>query len=153
MVQAIKKGEITSEELVRSYINEVKKNSNAKIVIFFHNDPLSMQGSKSPAERLFIFETCSKIVVISNWIKRRLIKNLNLNIIDLEKIVVIHHSTDKPKKINFKQKKKSIIFVGKLNKAKGYDLFGQAIIKILNKLVKIFIVETTTVCPITELSE
>lgn len=119
-----------------NYINEIKKNTNAKIVIFFHNDPLSMQGSRSIKERLYIFKTCSKIVVISNWIKKRLIKNLNLNIIDLDKIVIIHHSTDKPRKINFKQKKKSIIFVGKLNKAKGYDLFGQSIIKILNKYPK-----------------
>ena len=32
-----------------------------------------------------------------------------------------------------KRKKKLIIFVGKLNSAKGYDLFGKAIIKIFNK--------------------
>ena len=39
----------------------------------------------------------------------------------------------KKKKINFKKKEKIIIFVGKLNRAKGYDVFGEAIIKILNK--------------------
>ena len=31
------------------------------------------------------------------------------------------------------KKKNWIIFVGKLNRAKGYDLFGRAVIKILNK--------------------
>ena len=35
-------------------------------------------------------------------------------------------------KNNFK-KKKIISFIGKLNSAKGYDLFGDAIIKILDK--------------------
>tara|TARA_Y100000741_G_scaffold199422_1_gene151719 strand:- start:680 stop:2812 length:2133 start_codon:yes stop_codon:yes gene_type:complete len=116
-----------------NYIRDIQKNSDAKIVIYFHNDPLSMQGSKSVEERLFIIKSCSKIIVISEWVKKRLIRDLNLNIIDLEKIIVIHHSTNKPKTINFKNKKKWIIFVGKLNKAKGYDLFGQSIIKILNK--------------------
>ena len=35
--------------------------------------------------------------------------------------------------INFKKKKKLISFIGKLNSAKGYDLFGKSIIKILDK--------------------
>jgi glycosyltransferase involved in cell wall biosynthesis len=35
--------------------------------------------------------------------------------------------------VNLKNKKKIIMFVGKLNKSKGYDLFGKAIIKILNE--------------------
>ena len=40
------------------------------------------------------------------------------------------------KKINFnfiKKKKKWITFVGKLNRAKGYDIFAKSIKKILNK--------------------
>ena len=36
-------------------------------------------------------------------------------------------------KVNIKKKTKLITFVGKLNSAKGYDLFGNSIIKILNK--------------------
>ena len=40
------------------------------------------------------------------------------------------HNTSKVK-INFS--KKDISFVGKLNTAKGYDIFGEAIIKILDK--------------------
>ena len=36
-------------------------------------------------------------------------------------------------KINFKKKEKIISFIGKLNSAKGYDLFGEAIIRILDK--------------------
>ena len=33
----------------------------------------------------------------------------------------------------FKYKKKQIVFTGKLNSSKGYDLFGPAVIKILNE--------------------
>ncbi len=116
-----------------NYISDIKKNTDANIVIYFHNDPLSMQGSKTIEERQYIFKICSKIIVISNWVRKRLIQDLNLNAFDLDKIVVINHSTNKPKKINYNLKKKWIIFVGKLNRAKGYDLFGQTIIKILNK--------------------
>ena len=52
--------------------------------------------------------------------------------INSEKLIVINQSASK-NKIIFKNKKKIITFVGKLNRAKGYDLFGNAIIKILKK--------------------
>ena len=45
---------------------------------------------------------------------------------------VIHQSIDK-QKVNINKKEKLITFVGKLNSAKGYDLFGKAILKILDK--------------------
>ena len=50
--------------------------------------------------------------------------------INSEKLLVINQSATK-NKINFKIKKKIITFVGKLNRSKGYDLFGKAVIKIL----------------------
>ena len=48
------------------------------------------------------------------------------------KLIVIYQTTER-KKIDLKKKQKIITFVGKLNKAKGYDIFGSSIIKILNK--------------------
>ena len=55
--------------------------------------------------------------------------------INSEKLIVINQSAKK-NKINLKSKKKIITFVVKLNKSKGYDIFGNAIIKILNKYKK-----------------
>ena len=52
--------------------------------------------------------------------------------INSEKLIVINQSAKK-NKVNLKSKKNIITFVGKLNKSKGYDIFGNAIIKILNK--------------------
>ena len=49
-----------------------------------------------------------------------------------QKTSVCYQSTDKVK-INFSKKKRLISFVGKLNSAKGYDIFGKTIIQILNK--------------------
>jgi len=47
-------------------------------------------------------------------------------------MTVIYQSTS-IKKVNLNNKKKWITFVGKLNRAKGYDLFGKAVLKILKK--------------------
>ena len=52
--------------------------------------------------------------------------------VNSEKLTVINQSAKK-NKIYLNKKKKIITFVGKLNRSKGYDLFGKAIIKILDK--------------------
>ena len=48
------------------------------------------------------------------------------------KFEICYQSTKKIK-LNINKKNNIITFVGKLNSAKGYDIFGNAIIKILNK--------------------
>ena len=45
---------------------------------------------------------------------------------------ILYPSIKKPSRFN-KKKQKKIIFSGKLRSSKGYDIFGAAIIKILNK--------------------
>ena len=104
----------------------------SKIVLYFHNDPISMIGSKSIKERIFLLSVCEKIIFNSEWSKKRFLLNLNPIYTKSNKLEVIHQSIS-PKKINLEKKIKLITFVGKLNKAKGYDLFGVSIIKILNK--------------------
>jgi len=106
--------------------------SNVKKVLYFHNDPLSMNGSKNENERLFLIDTCSKIIFNSEWSKKRFLTGLNNIYKKSVKLTVVQQSTHK-QKINLKKKKKIITFVGKLNRAKGYDVFGSAIINILNK--------------------
>jgi glycosyltransferase involved in cell wall biosynthesis len=106
--------------------------SKAKKVLYFHNDPLSMNGSKNKIERLFLLNECSKIVFNSEWSKKRFLTGLEEIYKKSEKLLVVQQSTKK-QKINLNDKKKIITFVGKLNKAKGYDIFGAAIIDILNK--------------------
>ncbi len=75
---------------------------------------------------------CNKIIFNSNWSKKRFLEGIKNEIIKFDKLIVIHQSAKK-NKINIKRKKKIITFVGKLNRSKGYDIFGNAIIKILNK--------------------
>ena len=104
----------------------------AKKVLFFHNDPLTMNGSKLISEREYLLKSCSKIIFNSQWSKNRFLSELDDIYIKSEKLVVIHQSTKK-ENVNISKKKNIITFVGKLNKAKGYDVFGSAVIKILNK--------------------
>jgi len=113
------------------YVQLLLSNKSKK-VLYFHNDPLSMNGSKNKDERLLLLNFCTKIVFNSEWSKKRFLTGLNEFYKKSEKLIVVHQSTQK-QKINLKDKKNIITFVGKLNKAKGYDVFGSAIIEILNK--------------------
>ena len=113
------------------YINFLDKVSNFKKILYFHNDPLKMQGSINLSERINLLNKTHRIVFNSNWSKSRFLINLP-DSIDEKKISVVHQSTSKTN-IDFTKKKKIISFVGKLNSSKGYDVFGKAIIKVLDK--------------------
>ena len=113
------------------YINFLKIITNCKKVLFFHNDPLHMQGSVTVKERLNLLNITDRIIFNSNWSKSRFLIDLPYTI-NQDKLSVIHQSTSKTK-INFNKKKNIISFIGKLNTSKGYDIFGKAIIRILNK--------------------
>jgi len=105
---------------------------NSKIVLYFHNDPISMIGSKTNSERINLLNLCDRIIFNSEWSKKQYLKNLKNFYHKSKKLIVIHQSTNKSF-IDIKKKDKLITFVGKLNSAKGYDIFGKAVTKILNK--------------------
>ena len=111
------------------YINSIyKKNKN--IVLYFHNNPLEMKLAKTVNERINLHNKTKKIIFNSNWTLKQFTKGLNKKYIT-NKLEVISQSTSK-KIINFKNKKKIVLFVGRLNISKGYDIFGEAIINVLN---------------------
>jgi glycosyltransferase involved in cell wall biosynthesis len=104
------------------YLAYIKKYfPSAKINLFFHNDPLTLRGSENIDERKYILSNTNKIIFLSNWIQQMFfyrLKNVNLdNVISLPVGII------KEKSIKLSQKKKNILFVGKLNKAKGYHIF------------------------------
>ena len=115
-----------------NYINFLSKSTGSKLILYFHNDPLTMNGSRSTSERIELLNTTSKLIFNSKWSQDRFLEGLNKSEIDINKLFILYQSSNKVK-VDFKNKKKIISFVGKLNSAKGYDLFGKAIIRILNK--------------------
>ena len=110
--------------LLFKLINKIK----SKFIFYFHNDPLSMKGSKSVKERLKILENVEKIIFVSEWVRGRFFLDIDQKL--QTKTEVIYPSVNKQKII---RKEKNIIFVGRLNYSKGYDIFRDAVIKILDK--------------------
>jgi glycosyltransferase involved in cell wall biosynthesis len=113
------------------YVKKIFK-INKNIVLFFHNDPLSMKGSISPRDRIKLLRLTKKIIFVSKWVKNRFFFNINNYKKKNSKYEIIPNSTNKVK-INFKNKKNLIVFAGRLNLSKGYDIFGKAVLKILDK--------------------
>ena len=122
--------EIHNRPIYLRYLSE--KLNKRTFTLFFHNDPLSMEGSKSINDRNFLLKNSYRIIFNSNWSKSRFLENLDHKYINSEKLKVFFQSAKKGELKYLKKKKKWITFVGKLNKAKGYDIFGQSITKVLN---------------------
>ena len=122
--------EIHNRPIYLRYLSE--KLNNRTFTLFFHNDPLSMEGSKSINDRNFLLKNSYRIIFNSNWSKNRFLEGLDSKYINSEKLKVFFQSAKRGNIKCLKNKKKWITFVGKLNRAKGYDIFGQAITKILD---------------------
>ena len=107
----------------------IKKKINSKLTFIFHNNPKEMRGSTSVNERLFIAENCDQVYFVSKWVKDKFFENLPYK--NRNNCEILYPSI-KPLK-RFPKKNNLIIFCGKLNSSKGYDIFGTAVIKILDK--------------------
>ena len=105
----------------------IKKLDN-RFIFYFHNDPLSMKGSKKISERLSILKATEKIVFVSDWVRKRFFLDLDKKLIS--KTEVVYPSVNKVSPV---KKSKIITFAGRLNHSKGYDFFKNVIIKILDE--------------------
>jgi len=92
-----------------------------------------MEGSKSIEDRKFLLKKCYKIIFNSSWSKKRFLEGLENKFINSDKLAVFYQSAAKGNLSLIQNKKKWITFVGKLNKAKGYDIFCKAIKDVLNQ--------------------
>ena len=104
------------------YLKYIKKFfPKTKIKLFFHNDPLTLRGSENIKEREYILSNSNKIIFLSNWIQQKFFSGIkNFNLLNIETLTV---GVDKAPSIKLNKKEKNILFVGKLNKAKGYHIF------------------------------
>ena len=133
----IKKKNVINSDIIEihnrpNYLDKILKLKKPKKILYFHNNPLEMNGSKSIKQRLSLIENLDQITFNSEWTKKQFLLNLPKIYTKIKKLSVVYQSTIKPK-INLKKKEKIITFIGKLNSAKGYDVFGEASIKILNE--------------------
>ena len=79
-----------------SYIHILSKQIKKKILtLYFHNDPLSMDGSQTIRERKDILKTCYKIIFNSSWSKKRFLEGLENKFVNSDKLLVFHQSAQK----------------------------------------------------------
>jgi glycosyltransferase involved in cell wall biosynthesis len=107
--------------------NLIKK-IETNFIFYFHNDPLSMKGSKRIDERLLILKNCTKIIFVSEWVRNRFFLNIDKKL--TTKTDVVYPSVHAQKNL---KKEQIISFVGRLNYSKGYDIFEKSIVKILDE--------------------
>jgi len=107
----------------------IKKKISSKLIFIFHNNPQDMRSSKTVNDRIFIAENTSQIYFVSRWVKDKFFEGLPFNHRNNCEIL---YPAIKPLK-KFPKKNNLIIFSGKLNSSKGFDLYGKAVIKILDK--------------------
>ena len=116
------------------YLNYLyKKIPNNVFSLYFHNDPLSMDGSKTVSDRKNLLNMCYKIIFNSNWSKKRFLEGLENKFVSSNKLAVFFQSAKKNNLNIINHKKNWITFVGKLNNAKGYDIFAKTIKLVLDK--------------------
>jgi len=113
-----------------NYLSELYSNfKNINYILVIHNDPLHLKGSETVSERVELLNICSQIYFVSRWVEEKFFTGIEKNFYDNYK--VIYPSINLLDK--FPIKKRLIVFSGKLNRSKGFPIFGDAIIKILEK--------------------
>ena len=112
-----------------SLIYMIKNKVSSKLIFIFHNNPQEMRGSTSIKERIFLAEKTDHIYFVSKWVKNKFFEGLPYK--NRNNCEILYPSISKLKK--FPRKENLIIFCGKLNSSKGFDIFGKAILKVLNK--------------------
>ena len=83
--------------------NEIKKKI---LTLYFHNDPLSMDGSQTIDERKNLLKICYKIIFNSSWSKKRFLEGLENKFVNSDKLLVFHQSAQKGS-LNLLNKKKN----------------------------------------------
>ena len=115
----IKKEEIVQSDLIELHNRPiyltylVNSLTNRTYILYFHNDPLSMSGSKTISERIFLMKNCFKIIFNNNWSKRRFLKGMKNDFVNSEKLVVVNQSAMK-NNFRIKNKKKNNHFCWKI---------------------------------------
>ena len=113
--------EIHNRPYLVNYISKIIRKS--PICLFLHNDPKTMNGSKSAIERQSILSKCAAVFCVSEYIKAQFIDGLTNN---KEKVFVLYNGVKRTLK-KFPLKKKEILFVGRLVPEKGVDIYVDAI--------------------------
>jgi len=102
-----------------SYIQILSKQINKRIfTLYFHNDPLSMDGSQTIAERKDLLKICYKIIFNSSWSKKRFLEGMENKFVNSDKLLIFHQSAKKGSLDLINKKKNGLLLLVNLIKQK-----------------------------------
>ena len=107
----------------------INKKVKAKLIFVYHNNPQDLRSSSTIKERTFIAENTDQIYFVSKWVKDKFFEDLPYK--HRNNCDILYPAINPIKK--FPKKQNLIIFTGKLNSSKGFDIYGKSVIKILDK--------------------
>ena len=107
----------------------INKKVKAKLIFIYHNNPQDLRSSSTVKERTFIAENTDQIYFVSKWVKDKFFQDLPYE--HRNNCDILYPAINPIKK--FPKKQNLIIFTGKLNSSKGFDIYGKSVIKILDK--------------------
>jgi len=87
-----------------------KKINYQKLVLYFHNDPLTMTGSKSVFDRKKLLIYATKIIFNSHWSRKRFLQGIGGIHLNSEKIIVIYQSIS-PTRVDLNKKKNGLLLL------------------------------------------
>ena len=81
-----------------TYVKILSNQFQKKIIsLYFHNDPLSMDGSKTINQRKQLLKYCYKIIFNSAWSKKRFLEGLENKFVNNNKILIFYQYAKKKK--------------------------------------------------------
>ena len=107
----------------------INKKVKAKLIFVYHNNPQDLRSSSTIKERTFIAENTDQIYFVSKWVKDKFFEDLPYE--HRNNCDILYPAINPIKK--FPKKQNLIIFTGKLNSSKGFDIYSKSVIKILDK--------------------
>ena len=113
--------EIHNRPYLFNYLS--KKIKNIPITLHFHNDPQKMKGSQTLKEREFIAKTAAGIYFVSEFVKNKFLHGLKRKYNNMH---VVYNSVER-KHRSLPNKKKEVLFVGRLVPEKGAHIYVNVI--------------------------
>lgn len=97
------------------------------VILYFHNNPLTMNGSKSIKQRIRILKNASGIVFVSNFLKNKFLKDIEG---EFKNVFVIPNSLDLNLDTKYIQKQNQIVYVGRIVEEKGVNIYTNVLKKL-----------------------
>jgi len=107
----------------------VRRFPAATVSLWLHNDPLTMRGAKTPAQRLRILRA-GAVICVSEWLRARFLQGLDEA---GQKVLVLPNAIEIVA-ARSAAKENSIVYVGRIIPEKGANVYAEAMAKALPHL-------------------